>query len=412
MRLVNHHRAHAAMYFASPFCDAVVISCDGGGDAETHVIFRARNLTLDRLEKTEAVKSFSSTLYDRASFHLYGRYRQEGKFMGLAGWGQVLDGLKRDMAENVSAICNLSEEDGIALLERLYPIKQASKGCMELSDFAATVQAIFEDERVRSARDFASHSKNLVLTGGAALNIVANTKILEQSGYQSLYVAPCCDDTGQALGALLDTIALELNVRPNVNFPFLGRGIDVIPCDESEISCVVDKLIDGNVIAWHAGRSEIGPRALGHRSLLASPETAAMKVFVSEELKGRESYRPVAPLILQEYVQEWFDMVSGSPFMSFSGNSTAKCRAAAPAVVHVDGSARIQTLGSDGDPLLRRLLLQFYERTGVPILINTSLNGPELPICDQRPDTIEWLSTVDANVRCRVCLVADGQVCR
>ncbi len=408
-RCVNHHRSHAAMFFASPDSEAVVISCDGGGDNETHVSFLGRGLELERLEPTSTMGRFSSVFYDRASFCLYGQYRQEGKFMGLAGWGEANEKLRQELTGQMAAICNLKEEEGVDLLRKIYPLPPFDPDDRKIRTFAATVQLVFEEFRLTTAREHRKFDSNLVLVGGSGLNVLANHRILEEADYASVYVPPCCDDTGQALGALLDTIATELGERPVVDLPFVGREIDSPHAQEEQITEVVRDLMNGKVIIWHSGRSEIGPRALGHRSLLADPSTPHMKTLVSEILKKREFYRPVAPLVMAEHASDWFNLRMPSPYMNFAASTTELCRKTAPAVVHVDGSARVQTIAVDGDRTLRALLAQFYEQTGIPILINTSLNGPNQPICDTVADSLQWLGQVrESGFGDRVALVVNG----
>ena len=411
VRLINHHRSHAALYFSSPFDQAVIISCDGGGDNEDHVPFIGNGLGLKRLPETETVRKFSSTFYDRASYYLYGQYRQEGKFMGLAGWGEVDEKLKTELIDNIDQICNATEEIGLEHFRKICPIDQFDVQSRKVQNFAATVQKVFEEFRLLTTREYQHNSPNLVLVGGSALNVVANNIILEDAGYDKLFIPPCCDDTGQALGALLDTIAYELGERPQIKYPFLGRGTEETPVRQEEIANIAYALKQGKVIAWHQGRAEIGPRALGHRSLLASPTSEIMKTTVSEHIKQRESYRPVAPIILSEYANQWFDLKAPSPFMNYSVQAKSNCLDLAPAVVHIDGSSRVQTVGSDGDPAIRHLLLEFYEQTGIPMLINTSLNGPGMPICDSVSDTVNWLSTINSDQKNSLLFAVNGKIC-
>lgn len=401
LRCVNHHRAHAAFFHVSPFKDAVVISCDGGGDSECHEIFYGNNLTLIRKPPTENVKRFSSIFYDRASFYLYRKYRQEGKFMGLSAWEEPDHNIQELLMEKIDDISNSPEEDGLNIFEKIYPHLSPDFSDKRVRVFAASVQKTFEEARLDSARDYNTLSKNLVLVGGSALNITANTRLLIEAGYENVWVPPNCDDTGQALGALIDTIVSELGTPPEIQFPFLGRRDDDFthnPDVGGYIDKAVDHLIKGNVLAWHDGRSEVGPRALGHRSLLAAPFSNKMRVLVSELIKQRENYRPVAPIVLEEEADNWFDLTNkrySSPYMSFSYKANPNCRRLSPAIVHVDGSARAQTLSTTNDSsLIVELLLKFKEKTGIPILINTSLNSPDSPICENKEDTIRFIEKI------------------
>jgi len=202
---------------------------------------------------------------------------------------------------------------------------------------------------------------------GAALNIHANTEIAQQLG-ADVYVAPCCDDTGEALGALLYFMNVEMGKPISVDLPFLGMGATSEPVSDVVIGHVVDDLLADRVVAWHWGRAEVGPRALGHRSLLSAPFTDRHRTRISTEIKGREPYRP------------------------FAAASTEMTREKAPAVVHYDGSARIQTLPETASDPISRILTAFADATGVPILINTSLNGPGAPIANDGDDSLAFAS--------------------
>jgi carbamoyltransferase len=205
-----------------------------------------------------------------------------------------------------------------------------------------------------------------------------------------VFVPPSCEDSGQALGAALYLLCVVLGATPKVALPFLGLGASDGPprLTDDLADRVVADLLAGRVVAWHWGRAEIGPRALGHRSLLAAPLNSSGRALVSEKVKGREPYRPVAPIILATDQADWFGNAPESPYMLFAGEATALAKDRAPATVHVDGSARLQTIGSDH--ILDCVLRRFADATGVPMLINTSLNGPRQPILQTHDQTLQF----------------------
>jgi carbamoyltransferase len=396
---VNHHLAHAASAFALPIRDAVVEASDGGGDSREYATFRLRG---DDLEPIAADREgFSAVFYDVLSYYTYKRYGAEGKFMGLAGHGTPRADLVEWLEEHADALNRQPHEDSYALLHRRFGIDRHDPDDPLVRDLAHAAQRVFERRRVAQVRVLAGQTPNVVLTGGAALNIHANSAIADGLPEHAIHVPPCCDDSGQALGAALHTLVTELGVRPRVELPFLGRGtVDPPAIDEATADRVVDDLIEHRVVAWHYGRAEIGPRALGHRSLLCVPFTTDDRVLVSERVKRRESYRPVAPVVLDDSIGEWFAPARRSPYMLFAVDATERCREEAPAVVHVDGSARVQTVARHEQPL-GPILAALQRRTGVPVLVNTSLNGPGEPIVDspshtlafarERPLVVPWI---------------------
>ncbi len=388
-KAVNHHLAHAALAFAEAPGKMVVEACDGGGDGRRYATFAVDGSSIEPFEST-GTGLVSGSFYDICAYYLYKEYAQQGKLMGLAAHGsrdRELEGFLRD---NAAPLSFGSHEDAYALLDARIAIERHDPDDRRVRDAAHTVQRAFADLRVKQATALAAGSRRLVLTGGAALNIHANSAIADALPGCEVVVPPCCDDTGEALGALLFTTVCELGARPKVPLPFLGAGTKEPPeIDAATADRVADDLLAGNVVAWHYGRAEIGPRALGHRSLLCVAHSVENRVMISERVKGRESYRPVAPVVLVDRLGEWFEPARPSPFMLFAAMATELCRDRAPAVVHVDGSARVQTVARDEQPL-GPILTAVEQRTGVPLLVNTSLNGPGEPISDRPQDTLAF----------------------
>jgi carbamoyltransferase len=402
---VNHHLAHAAgAFFASPFDRAVVDACDAGGDGRTRALFTAsRGPGASHFEEIELDphRRFSGVFYDVCSYYLFKRYMQEGRFMGLASFGGCTDDDVAWLKEHAEAISALPHERSYALLDKRFSLERFDWRDERCRSFAAAVQEVFVHERERQLNESAPTGDALVLCGGTALNIHANARVRLSRAPDEVFVPPCCEDSGQALGSLLYLVRVVLGAETAVELPFLGLGKSHASSDlpDSVAERVVEDMLAGKVVAWHWGRAEIGPRALGHRSLLTSPLSEEQRVLVSEHVKGREPYRPVAPVILIDQQAEWFGHNDSSPYMLFSSRATSRCVTHAPAAVHVDGTARLQTI--DKGHVLAKVLALFFEATGVPMVINTSLNGPNEPIaqtyrdtlgfCTQRPDVVPYL---------------------
>jgi carbamoyltransferase len=241
-----------------------------------------------------------------------------------------------------------------------------------------------------------------VMAGGVALNCVANSALWRDGPFEHVWVQPAAGDAGTALGAALH-VAHELGDRPApMTTAALGRGWDdaalaarletagvAYERPDDVADAVAEALADNQVVAWFQGRSEFGPRALGHRSLLADPRAAA-NLEKLNDIKGREQFRPVAPMVLAERAAEIFE--GGpipSPFMLFTHRVRPGWPERIPAVVHVDGTARIQTVDRRDEPLMARCLDRFEERTGVPVVVNTSLNTAGRPMVDDPRDALE-----------------------
>jgi len=250
-------------------------------------------------------------------------------------------------------------------------------------DLAASVQRVFEDLRVESVEALPADAPFVLLAGGSTLNIVANTRVRRHLGAgRQLLLPPCCDDTGQSLGALLYYCHERVGVPITAAMPFLGYS-DRLGDRALTASDVSDELISflsaGGIVFLHRGQSEIGPRALGHRSILAVPTRRSFDL-INHVIKRREFYRPLAPLVPLESVSSWFEWQGESKYMLYAAAATTRTRLAAPGICHYDDSARIQTIDERDDPFLDRVLRRVGQATGTPILINTSLNPRGAPI--------------------------------
>jgi carbamoyltransferase len=280
------------------------------------------------------------------------------------------------------------------------------------ADLAASVQRILEDVLLDLARWLHAHSgeRRLTMAGGVALNCVANARLLREGPFEEIWVQPASGDAGTALGAALQVAADEGDAVRAMATAALGRG-----WDDDELAAWLDRagvdyerpddvaaevaetLAADGIVAWFQGRSEYGPRALGHRSLLADPRHAENLERLND-VKGREQFRPVAPMVLEERAPAIFRGRHPSPHMLFVHEVDAAWHDRIPAVVHVDGTARVQTVNRDDEPLVARMLEEFHARTGVPVVVNTSLNTAGRPMVDSARDALECFGScpVDA----------------
>jgi carbamoyltransferase len=280
------------------------------------------------------------------------------------------------------------------------------------ADLAASVQRRLEEVELDLARWLheATGEPALVMAGGVALNCVANSRLWRDGPFDDVWVQPAAGDAGTALGAALYAAhALGDHVRP-MEHAALGRSFDDttirralraagVPDERprSIAAAVADVLADDGVVAWFQGGSEWGPRALGHRSLLANPSRAENLERLND-IKGREQFRPVAPMVLLDRAREIFDGPVPSPYMLFTHDVRPEWRDRIPAVVHVDGTARIQTVDPVKEPLMAAVLEEFERRTGLPVVVNTSLNTGGRPMVDSPKDALECFgsSPIDA----------------
>jgi carbamoyltransferase len=307
---------------------------------------------------------------------------------------------------------NVAFTEGQALLASHFPeykgmAKQEARRC---ADLAYAVQKTFEVLRVSNLqRMVAERHQNLVITGGSALNLNCNTAVFG-SVCPNLYIPPCCDDTGIAVGQNAVAISKLLRVRPRAALPYLCLGENArnfsitkaLYADrfswESDPASAAKRLARDELALCHIGRPETGPRALGHRSFLMSAASDQNRQVVSEGVKSREWYRPVAPIVLEEDADDFFaDGPRKSAYMLFSYRVTNRGRSLIPAVVHVDGTARIQTIGAQDEPYLYALLREYKRLSGAGVLINTSLNLKGQPIAQFLWDTVQMARKIHSS---------------
>ncbi len=412
---VPHHVAHAASAgLAGPGarqrCSVLVL--DGRGEATSHLAGRYRRGELEVMARQRLPHSLGLA-YESLTEHLgFLRSSDEYKVMALASYGEP-----RFLPEVRAAIRSTGDggfrTDPIDWNRFAKRVHAGDELAQSHADLAASVQRAVEDTVLSLARWVHAHTKDrlLVLAGGVALNCVANTRIHDESPFDEVWVQPAAGDAGTALGAALHVATVGGDECAPMPDAALGRDwtdaeleAELVrtrtayerPDDLAET--VAAALSANQIIAWFQGRSEYGPRALGQRSLLAHPGYA-QNLERLNEIKGREQFRPVAPMVLAERAGDIFGRGPlPSPYMLFVHDVEPAWRDRIPAVVHVDGTARVQTVERSRQPLLAATLGAFERRTGLPVLVNTSLNTAGRPMVDSPRDALECFGSAPVDV--------------
>lgn len=408
---VPHHVAHAASAGpASPHPDNDVLVLDGRGESASHLAGRYRDGKLDTLA-TQALPHSLGLVYEELTEHLgFLRSSDEYKVMALASYGtpRHLDRLREHIHATGDGGFRAHGVDWAALAPARAKGEDWTK---DHADLAASTQAVLEElllELVHWLHREAG-GEALTMAGGVALNCVANSKIAARGPYRHVWVQPAAGDAGTALGGALHLAAQDAVPEP-VPGADLGRGWSddeirawletaAIPYEEpADIAeTVAEALARDGVVAWFQGRSEFGPRALGHRSLLAHPGRAENLERLNH-VKGREEFRPVAPMVLADRAADIFTGPLPSPYMLFVHEVAPAWRERVPAVVHVDGTARVQTVEERREPLVARMLTAFERRTGLPVVVNTSLNTAGRPMVDDPRDALECFGSAPVDL--------------
>ena len=455
---VPHHYAHAVSAFAtSGFRDSAILVVDGVGSpvedmfeeerkaltkrvargSEMISLYAASGTSLIPLEKhlveygawltsrATGMPGFGSLggMYSAVAEQIFGNAMEAGKVMGLAPYGDPEIPVE-DFFEIRNGKINFRDR----LPERFkhndrWPLRQE-----EYANLSASVQVALEEALlflVKRLRKLQS-SSNLCYAGGVALNSVANERIIRHSGFQEVHITPTAEDSGAAVGAAYYALwrvtgnnSRRKMVHDACGQPYssaaiswavecsVGKGIQYVSSADP-ISDAVDLLSQGKVIGWFDGRSELGPRALGQRSILCDPRRLSYKDVLNRRVKKRESFRPFAPAILREEVANWFELDGTneeSRFMLRVCSFKPEKKALVPAVVHVDGTGRLQTLTKEANGKFYELVKGFYRKTGVPILLNTSFNTAGEPIVETPADAIACLLGTELD-----CCVFEDQI--
>jgi carbamoyltransferase len=416
---VEHHIAHAASAFhASPFAHAAVLTLDGRGERATTTYNVGCGMHLERLGQVNMPHSLGLLYEDVTDYLGFLRSSDEYKVMALASFGAPR--YAEVFREIVQIGCDgqFTVAHPLRLEERFGP-RRLKGGPMEQRhyDIAHSLQVVLEESALALVQWLHERTgeENLCMAGGVALNCVMNARLRDRGPFSHIWVQPAAGDAGTALGAALWVDATERGTDQRcwqMDHAFYGPAYSDDEIEQflrwsklpyrrmanvaEEVAAI---LADDRVIGWYQGRMEFGPRALGARSILASPLHAEMQQRLNE-IKDREDFRPVAPVVLEEEAGNWFKGAEVSPFMLFVYDVLPERAEQIPAVRHVDGTARIQTINRPQNPAYYDLLKSFQARTGVPVLVNTSFNTRGEPIVCSPRDAVEsfWTSPLDALV--------------
>lgn len=444
---ISHHLAHAYSAFAvGPFEEGAIMVVDGVGSyrsdvseqypptdtatplaRESESYYRFSGTTLECLKKVwmEPDRGFLSdefynmpglgALYSRASSYIFGDWNKCGELMGLAPYGR---------REQIKPLLELKGDTlhvphWTAELNRPFIMDsdqkwESSPSMRHWEDLAWRVQDDTEKVLLARARWLreTTGAKNLCIAGGVALNCVANGRIAREAGFENVWVQPAAGDDGIAIGCAYYG-HLEIRKQPRafvMNHAYVGRRYSDEDVHDATAKWLVriqterrksddicrdtaKLLSEQRVIGWFQNRSEFGPRALGNRSILADPRKAEMKDILNKRVKHRQAFRPFAPIVLAERMKDVFEGDEDSPFMLIAKPVRPEWRDKIPAIVHVDGTARVQTVREENNPVLYRLLKEFDALTGVPVLLNTSFNVKGEPIVETPHDAVACFLT-------------------
>lgn len=375
-RQFSHHKSHAAAgYYTSNFRDAVIVVIDAIGEWNTSSIWVGQDKNIKKIYSKNYPFSFG--LFYSAFTKLVGLNPGTDEYilMGMAAYGD-----HKKYYNIINQYFSSTKKQKYNFHKGIIDWDQSINVEEEKFNIAAAVQKVYED-RLFEFMNFAKKitgKSNLVFMGGCALNCSANTKLFNI--YEKIWIMPSPGDSGSSLGAA----ALTYGSHINWNGPYLGTNIS----GEYPIKNAIQDLITKKITAVAVGRAEFGPRALGNRSLLADPRDPNIKDIVNK-IKKREEFRPFAPVILEEHAEEWFEMPQKqSPYMQFA----VKCKKPEkiPSVVHYDGTSRVQTINKKQNSGLYKLLKEWNNITGIPMLLNTSLNIKNQPLLNDINDLNIW----------------------
>jgi carbamoyltransferase len=435
----EHHLSHAASaFYPSPFKSSAILTLDGVGEWTTTSLAIGKDKTLKVVKEIHFPHSLG-LLYSAFTYYTGFKVNSgEYKLMGLAPYGDpiytdLINNELINVADDGSFQLDMSYFDfatGLTMTNKKFnalfgglPRSSEAEITQRDMDLAASIQRVTEDIVVSLAKGIAKETgeKNLCLAGGVALNCVANGVLLREKIFDNIWIQPAAGDAGGALGAALAASHMYhendrklSSKRDSMQGAFLGPEFTDIEIESELVACgakfhklsehdlierISSDLINGNAVGWMQGRMEFGPRSLGARSIIADPRSPHMQKQLNLKVKFRESFRPFAPSILQEDVSEWFEHEIDSPYMLivadvqeskrrdvikeevlFGIDKLNMERSSVPAITHVDYSARIQTVHVDTNPLFHALISRFKEKTGCPLVVNTSFNVRGEPI--------------------------------
>lgn len=430
---VDHHLSHAyASYFLSGHDKALIVIIDGlGNDNDTESYYTGNNGDIQKIGGNNPERSMYKGI--GRAYEVFTNYcgwsaQEAGKTMGLSALGESKypDVKLFDINDNLEISSRIEGKylDGAIDFVSKNNLDFGKPESFEKNkDAAFYVQQQTEEillELIKRLKDKYPEYKNLCLGGGVFLNGIVNKKIIDTGIFENVFIPPCCDDTGQPIGnALFGLKKLQPEIVPSdfgeIPHAYTARSyseeeiLDVLERkqkvftlpysvkslqykykkleDTELVSKVADLLVDGAIIGWLEGSSEIGPRALGHRSILCKPFPAKMKDIVNERIKHREGFRPFAPIILEEKAADFFDLTTSAKFMLKISKSLDVAQRNAAAIVHYDDTARVQTINEDNGRIFD-LLRSFNIKTDIPVLLNTSFNDNGEPIVETPKDAM------------------------
>lgn len=428
---VGHHESHAATFFVSPFEEANILVMDGYGDDAASSLYSGKGNVLERRWHSQFFNSLGMVYTFVTGYLGFEPLEGEGKVMALAAYGDDACLEKfRDLIRLTSDGRYQINMDYFAFdtFGELRPFKKkffeafgpARLPGEPLEDrhraMAYALQHVMEETILHMVRHItrSSPSRNLVVAGGVALNCVVNARILQETDIERIWVPPAASDAGAPLGACLWHYHQTLGAKRTFELVRADYGLayaddDIVRAlraanlkwevldDATLFSRVAHDLANGKVAGWFQGRFEMGPRALGNRSILADPRNAAMRDTLNAKIKKRESFRPFAPAVLAERAADYFEIAQPDPFMTLAPRVHPAKRAEIAAAVHVDGTARLQTVDAAAQPRFHALISAFGRLTGVPVLLNTSFNRKE-PIVASPQDAVSCFLRTDMDV--------------
>lgn len=424
---VEHHKAHmASAFLVSPFDRAAILSIDGFGDFVSTMWGVGNGSKMDVLGQIDYPHS-AGIVYTATTQYLgFPKYGDEGKVMGLAPYGepryleqfrdiiQTIDGgrfkLNLDYFRHHSEGVEMTWDEGTPVIGQVFsekfvetfgPARQKGEPLAKKhEDIAASLQARLEEVAFHLLKHLHEQTglDRLCMAGGVALNSVMNGKVLLQTPFKEVFVQPAAGDAGTALGVCFYIWNVLLGgprsyvmahaytgpeyVNGSVASALKERGLSARELSDDELAnYAAEAIAAGKIVGWYQGRMEFGPRALGNRSIIVDPRRADMKEILNARIKKREPFRPFAPAVLEERVGDYFEQTHPSPTMLMVYQVKPQQRAAIPAVTHVDGSGRLQTVSQQTNPRFYALIKAFEQRSGVPVVLNTSFNEDEPIVC-------------------------------
>lgn len=423
---VNHHDAHlASTFFASPFQEAGILTIDGYGECSSTVLAEGIGNKIKYIDSIDFPNSIGLIYNAITSYLGFKADCDEGKVMGLASYGSPI--YENEMLKLLKLNNSWKFQSNMSLLD--HSAQRVSKEFISIlgnprnpneeitkrhMDIAASLQKVVEEASIILVEKLYQETKreNLCLAGGVALNCVMNGKLIKKSRFKHFFVQPASGDDGTSIGAALHLYYRTNKKRSNYFLENAYLGNEFTNSDIEKVLIRNERIFEfhkdiekvgaeiiakGNILGWFQGRMEFGPRALGNRSILADPRKAEMKEIINAKVKFRETFRPYAPVILAEYLNEYFDTNINSPFMTFAFKAYENKAKLIPAVIHVDNTSRVQSVSKKQNLRLWTLISEFKKITNIPVLLNTSFNVMGEPIVNTPEDALNCFDNSGIN---------------